>query len=230
MKPKLIKDNILFEDNHLLIINKWPGLLSQGDKSGDLSAVEMVKAYIKEQYNKPGEVFLGLAHRLDRPVSGALMCCRTSKSLTRVNEMIRTRSIRKVYHALCLERPEKESGQIISYLKKDSNKNKVSCRPTPFTGAKEAKLNYNYIGETKNAYHLIEVELETGRPHQIRVQLNSIGCPILGDMKYYRQAPLPDKSIALHARLLNFIHPVKKTEIEVIAKYPDSAWWRINWS
>jgi len=220
------ESSILFEDNHLLILNKRAGLLSQGDITGDKSLVDLLKAYIKQRDNKPGNVFLGLAHRLDRPVSGAIITSKTSKSLARINKMLQNHEIQKTYHALCLNKPPNEYGKLVSYLKKDQKRNKVFSSELETTGSKKAILNYTYLGEYNTGHHLLEIQLETGRPHQIRVQLNSINCPILGDLKYFHQQALSDKSIALHSRKLKFIHPVKLEEIEIEAPYPDRKWWK----
>ena len=226
MEQGKIKESILYEDNHLIILNKKAGLLSQGDKTGDSSVIDILKNFIKIRDEKPGNVYLGLPHRLDRPVSGAIIACKTSKSLERMNALFRKQEIIKKYHALCLNAPPDQQAQIVSYVKKDTSRNKVKCASREFPGSKKAILNYTYLSEFKNSTHLIEVELKTGRPHQIRVQLNSINCPILGDMKYYSQKALSDKSIALHSRYLEFIHPVKKEKIQISAPYPDKNWWK----
>ena len=216
----------MYEDNHLLILNKDAGLLSQGDKTGDESIVDVLKQFIKIRDNKPGNVYLGLPHRLDRPVSGAIITCKTSKSLERINAMLRKHEIIKKYHAICLAAPSSKSSTIVSYLKKDTVKNKVTCSEHEFPGSKKAILQYNYLKQMSKDRHLLEIELMTGRPHQIRVQLNSIHCPILGDIKYYQQPALSDKSIALHSRSLEFIHPVKGINISITAPYPDRKWWK----
>lgn len=221
---KNIKHHILHEDNHLLIVNKPVGLLSQKDITGDDSIIEIAKDYIKVKYDKPGKVFLGLAHRLDRPVSGAIILCRTSKSLTRINDMIKKRSIRKVYHAIIYGVPQVKSQRLVSYIKKNPNKNKVRVMDEPFHEAKEAILSYNVI-KSVDTNTLVEIELETGRPHQIRSQLSHIGHPIVGDMKYGYPKPLTDKSIGLHAHSLEFVHPVSKSPLFVSAPKPVKAWW-----
>ncbi len=223
-----IESRILYEDNHLLVINKWSGLLSQGDRTGDLSLIDLAKEYIKHKYKKPGDVFLGLPHRLDRPTSGAIICCRTSKALNRVNEIIRKGKLDKVYHVLCVAEPQEHAGSIVSYLRKNSKTNKVQHSFRKFEGAKEAILSYKYLCSTAQGHHLMEVALETGRPHQIRVQMKAIGCPVLGDLRYSNQMALPDKSIGLHAYQLKFVHPVQKIPIIITAPYPDKAWWKIN--
>ena len=220
--PKHIE--VIHEDNHLLIVNKPAGMLSQKDNTGDDSIIEYAKSYIKKKYDKPGKVFLGLPHRLDRPVSGAIILCRTSKSLTRMSEAIRSREIRKIYHAIICGRPEKSSDRLESYIKKDSKRNKVTVRSQPFADAKRAILSYQLL-KSKSNKSLLQVELETGRPHQIRSQLAYIGVPILGDLKYGADTPLSDKSISLHARQLKFIHPVSKEQLTVIAEWPDLRCW-----
>ncbi len=216
---------VLFEDNHLLIVNKPAGILSQGDNTGDKSIINIAKEYIKVKYKKPGDVFLGLAHRLDRPVSGAIILCRTSKSLTRVTELFKERAVTKIYHAVVMDRPQVHSERVVSYIKKDTRKNKAIVSKKPFEGAKKAILSYQQIGDA-SGYALLEVTLETGRTHQIRAQLSSIKLPILGDLKYRPQTPLEDKSIALHCHSMEFIHPVKKEPLRVTAAYPNKPWWQ----
>jgi len=215
---------VIHEDNHLLIVNKRAGMLSQKDNTGDDSIIEYAKTYIKEKYDKPGKVFLGLPHRLDRPVSGAIILCRTSKSLTRMTEVIRSRKIKKIYNAIVYGQPEKSSDRIVSYIKKDSKRNKVTVRSQPFADAKQAILSYHLL-KSKSNKSLLQIELETGRPHQIRSQLAYIGDPIIGDLKYGADAPLSDKSIGLHARQVEFIHPVSKEQLTIIAEWPDRRWW-----
>jgi len=216
---------VLYEDNHLLIVNKPAGVLSQGDKTRDPDILDIAKQYIKVKYEKPGAVFLGLAHRLDRPVSGAIILCRTSKSLTRMTELFKNRSIKKVYHAIALQRPEVHSERIISYIKKDTKRNRAIIDKKSFADAKKAILSYKQIGDA-GGLSLLEVELETGRPHQIRAQLKYRKLPILGDLKYHPQNPLEDKSIGLHCYSMEFIHPVKKEPVRVTAAYPDKPWWK----
>lgn len=221
---KLATQHILHEDNHLLIVNKPAGILSQGDQTGDSSIIDIGKAYIKEAYSKPGAVFLGLPHRLDRPVSGLIILCKTSKALTRMTELFRDRSISKIYHAIVLGKPPADSERLISYLKKDTDRRRALHSPVAKEGYKEAILSYSLI-KSMSQLSLLEVTLETGRPHQIRAQLSAIGSPILGDLKYHQQDPLADKSIGLHAREVRFIHPVKKTELKITAPYPSQVWW-----
>ena len=172
---KKFEKNILFEDNHLLILNKWPGLLSQSDRTGDVSLIDLAKAYIKKKYDKPGEVFLGIPHRLDRPVSGAIICCRTSKALERMNALIKKREIEKKYHVLSSFQPKEMEGKLISYLKKDSRNNTVVSSQNEKVGYKKAILSYKYLKRTSLSYHLLEVILETGRSHQIRVTIEGYG-------------------------------------------------------
>ena len=215
---------ILYEDNHLLIVHKPAGYLSQGDNTRDRDMIQIVKAYIKEKYEKPGAVYLGLPHRLDRPVSGALIFCKTSKAMTRMTDIFKKRDIKKVYHAIVLNRPQVLQKRIVSYLKKDAKRNRAIVSAKPFAGAKEAILNYQQTAEIDGSV-LLEVVLETGRPHQIRAQLNQEKLPILGDLKYYPQKPLEDKSIALHAVSLEFIHPVKKVPVRIDCAYPKKPWW-----
>lgn len=220
----ITESDVIYEDNHLIIINKQAGLLSQGDKTNDKSILDYGKSFLKKKYEKPGAVFLGLPHRLDRPVSGAIVLCKTSKSLSRMNKMIGERKIKKIYHAIVMNKPKDQRGTITSYLRKNTHKNKVDVFASQVNNSKKAILHFQCkrrIGK----FHLLEIELMTGRPHQIRVQLNSINCPILGDVKYFRQKPLSDKSIALHSRFVEFIHPVSKEKISVTSNYPDKVWW-----
>ena len=203
---------VIYEDNHLIAINKPAGLLVQGDRTGDTPLSEMVKLYIKFRYHKPGDVFLGLIHRLDRPVSGVLLFARTSKALSRMNKLFKERKVEKCYWAVSKTRPQPIEGQLQHYLLKDHKKNKSFALRQPgkkSQGAKLSKLNYKLLAEL-GGDHLIEVIPYTGRPHQIRVQLSSIGCPIIGDLKYGFPQANADGSIHLHSRSLSFIHPVKK--------------------
>lgn len=199
--------------------------MSQGDETGDPSLADDLKAYIKEKYNKPGEVFLGVVHRLDRPTSGVIIYARTSKALTRLNEMLRDRTIKKTYWALVAERPQQEDANLRHFLlKHGSNNTSVVVSPKHKLG-KEAKLRYTLLKSLKDR-HLLEVNLETGRHHQIRVQLSSIGCPIIGDLKYGFRTPNPDKSICLHARHIEFVHPVQKAKMAFDAPLPKLDAWR----
>jgi len=214
---------VLYEDNHLVIVNKRSGDISQGDKTQDTPLSEKVKAYIKNKYNKPGDVFLGTVHRLDRPVSGVIVFARTSKALTRMNKMFQDKLIQKTYWALCEKEPKSKSGTLIHYLVKDEQKNKTRAFPSEVKNSKRAELNYKFL-KTKNESSLIEIKPLTGRPHQIRVQLSSIACVIVGDLKYGAKEPNPDKSICLHARNIEFIHPVSKVQISVVAPLPKHNW------
>ena len=216
---------VLYEDNHIIIVNKASSEIVQGDKTGDTPLSELVKAYIKEKYNKPGAVFLGVVHRLDRPVSGVVVFARTSKALERLNAMFREGGkIKKTYWAIVKNRPVEPEAELVHYLSRNEKQNKsYVCRPgAARKDAKLAKLNYRQIGKT-DRYWLVEVELLTGRHHQIRCQLSNLGCPIKGDLKYGAPRSNPDGGISLHARSITFIHPVKKEEITVEAPVP-STW------
>ncbi len=216
--------HVLYEDNHLLAINKAPGVLVQGDETGDIPLVELCKQYIKKKYNKPGEVFLGVVHRLDRPVSGVVIFARTSKALTRMNELFRSRETQKIYWAITDQKPSPSEGALVHWLRKDEKKNKTTAFKKETDGALFSELEYRLVSR-KGVYYLIEVRPITGRPHQIRVQLASMGCPILGDLKYGSGTATGDGSIALHARSLSFVHPVKKETILIEATLPTRDWW-----
>ena len=225
---KDISDRILYEDNHILIINKKVGEIVQGDKTGDECLAETLKAFIAQRDGKPGNVFMGIPHRLDRPVSGICMFAKTGKALERLAAMFRGSDVHKTYWALCCEKPDPEEGHLEDWLIRNEKQNKsfvTACIPPAGTGgksdAKLAKLNYRYLGST-NRYHLIEVELLTGRHHQIRCQLAHLGCVIKGDLKYGAKRSNPDGGICLHARQIRFIHPVKKEEMTVIAPLPST--------
>ena len=223
-KPSILPLNVVYEDNHLLIINKPAGVLVQGDSTGDKPLVDYGKDYIKEKYNKPGAVFLGVVHRLDRPVSGLVVFARTSKALERMNKIFKDRKVQKTYWAITKQKTRPEVGKLTHWLIKDTERNITKAYDEPVDGAKKAELNYRYMG-TLNRHHLIEVKPITGRPHQIRVQLAAIGCPIRGDVKYGYNQPNPDGSIHLHARKLYFMHPVKKEPVEVVAGVPQTEFW-----
>lgn len=212
---------VVYEDNHIIIVNKAPGEIVQGDKTGDEPLVETVKRWIKEKYAKPGNVFLGVVHRLDRPVAGLVVFAKTSKALARMNEMFRNGEVKKTYWALTRNLPPKEEDRIIHYITTTDKNNKSYASLTPKNGAKEAILSYRHIGSS-DRYHLLEVNLETGRKHQIRVQLAAIGCPIKGDLKYGDKRSNPDGSISLIARRIQFVHPVSGKEIDVTAPLPDN--------
>lgn len=216
---------VLYEDNHIIIINKLPGEIVQGDKTGDKPLSEIVKDYLKDKYNKPGNVFCGVTHRLDRPTSGVVIFAKTSKALSRLNEMFRKDSIDKVYWAIVKNRPSKIEDKLVHYLIKDEKKNKSSAFNTEKPNTKKAVMHYKLISTSQN-YSLLEVNLETGRHHQIRCQLANIGSPIKGDLKYGAERSNPDGSISLHARSISFIHPVSKVKIEVTAPVPMDNLWK----
>jgi len=219
-----ISQRILFEDNHLIIVNKLPSEIVQGDKTGDLSMIDTVKAYIKNTYHKPGEVFLGLVNRIDRPVSGAVLFARTSKALTRMNELLKAREIRKTYWAIVKESPPSDAGELIHFLKKNESQNKAIVYNKEVGGSQRAHLAYKILARS-DQYFLLEIDLFTGRHHQIRAQLSAMGCPIRGDLKYGYPRSNPDASISLHSRSVSFIHPVRKEQIMVIAPPPDDTLW-----
>ena len=223
---------IIYEDNHLIAANKPAGILVHSDKTGDVPLSEYVKKYIKIRYNKPGDVFLGVIHRLDRPVSGVVVFARTSKALTRMNTLLRNREIEKKYLAITKERPDTESGHLTHYLIKDREKNKVKAFEKPSRrnkDAKKAELKYRLIAASEGL-NMLQIELLTGRPHQIRVQLAAIGCPIVGDLKYGYRKPNRDASINLHCKAMRFVHPVKKEEIQITAQLPEEEMhWRPFW-
>ena len=215
---------VLFEDNHIVIVNKRAGDITQGDKTGDKPLSEIVKEYIKDKYNKPGNVYLGVVHRLDRPTSGIIIFARTSKALERLNKMLRDKIINKTYWAVVKNHPKKEKDTLIHFLKKNPKNNKSSAFHKEISGSKRAVLHYQVIQKLDN-YSLLEVDLETGRHHQIRVQLSSIGCIIKGDLKYGFNRSNKDGSIHLHAKKIEFIHPVNKENIKIIAPTPNDPIW-----
>jgi 23S rRNA pseudouridine1911/1915/1917 synthase len=215
---------ILYEDNHLIAVNKRASDLSQGDKTGDSPLDSDVKQYIAEKYNKPGDVFLGIVHRLDRPVSGVILYARTSKALERLNEMFRNGQIKKVYLAIVKERPPEDKAIITHYLKKNEKQNKTFVYDTEVKGSKQASLTYTISGRSRR-YYLLEIELHTGRHHQIRAQLAKIGCPVKGDLKYGYPRSNPDGGISLMARRIEFIHPVKKEKTVITAPFPEGDIW-----
>ena len=215
---------ILYEDNHVIVVNKKASDIVQGDKTGDITLPDKIKEYLKEKYNKPGNVFCGVVHRLDRPTSGAVIFARTSKALERLNKQFRDKETNKVYWAIVEQKPEKKSDRLVHYLRKNENQNKSYVCDNNANGAKEAILTYNFLKSSDN-YHLLEIELETGRHHQIRVQLASIGCTIKGDLKYGSKRSNQDGSICLHARKISFFHPTSKEKIEIIAPVPVDPLW-----
>lgn len=216
-----MKQQILYEDNHILIINKKVGQLVQGDKTGDKSLLELIKNYIKERDQKPGNVFLGLAHRIDRPTSGLVIYAKTSKALSRLTQMVKNREIKKTYWAIVPKEMIPQSQTLTHYLKKNEKNNKAIVYSQETEGAKKAVLTYQILKIMDN-YQLLEVDLETGRHHQIRAQLSKIGVPIKGDLKYGAPRSNPDGGISLHARALEFIHPVSQELIKIIAPTPEN--------
>ena len=216
--------DIVYEDNHLIIVNKLPGELSQSDYTRDLSLVDKVKNYIKTKYQKSGNVYLGLVNRLDRPTSGLVIFTKTSKSLVRMNKLIKERKIKKIYHAVTEKSPVPRKGTLINFLKKNQAKNKSFIVNKNELKSKKAILHYTLI-KNLNKYFLIEVILETGRHHQIRSQLANIGCVIKGDVKYGAKRANKDKSICLHAKNIEFIHPINEVKISLVASPPESNIW-----
>lgn len=216
---------VLYEDNHIIVINKAAGEIVQGDKTGDKSLCDIMKQYLKEKYAKPGNVFIGLPHRLDRPVSGIVVLAKTSKALERLNRMFSEGAVKKIYWALTKGKPIPSEGELVSWIVRNEKMNKSFSHAKEVSGSKRAVLHYKHIAASQN-YNLIEVELKTGRHHQIRCQLSSIGCPIKGDLKYGAQRSNPDGSISLHARYIEFIHPVSKELIQITAPLPADRLWQ----
>jgi len=215
---------VLFEDNHIIVVNKRPGDIVQGDKTGDKPLSEVVKSYLKEKYNKPGNVYLGVVHRLDRPTSGIVLFAKTSKALPRLNKLFQEKEAQKTYWAIVKNAPPKKSDTLIHFLKRNPKQNKSYAHIKEVPESKKAILEYRLLKKLDN-YFLLEVDLHTGRHHQIRSQLSAIGSPIKGDLKYGFDRSNKDASIHLHARELKFIHPVKKEEIHIIAPPPDEVLW-----
>lgn len=216
--------DILYEDNHLIAINKVAGDIVQVDDTGDEPLEDKVKKYIAKKYNKPNGAFLGVVHRLDRPVSGVILFAKTSKALERINNMFKDREMHKTYYAVVRNKPYPEAGNMVHWLIKNPQKNVTKAHDHEVTGSQRAELNYKLVGEL-NGYYLVEVDPITGRPHQIRVQLSTLGCPIVGDNKYGYPRGSLRKSISLHARRLEFIHPIKKEPISIIAPVPKDGFW-----
>jgi 23S rRNA pseudouridine1911/1915/1917 synthase len=215
---------VLYEDNHLIAINKRSGDIVQGDKTGDEPLSDKVKTYLKDKYQKPGNVFCGVIHRIDRPVSGVVLFAKTSKALSRMNELFRTRDVQKIYWAIVKEKPKNETGILVNYLIKDEKNNRSKAVGAENKNALKAELEYKIIAKTDN-FFLLEIYPLTGRHHQIRVQLSTMGSPIKGDLKYGFNRSNKDASISLHARKLIFMHPVTKEKVEIIAPPPDDVVW-----
>lgn len=215
---------VVYEDNHIIIVNKTCREIVQGDKTGDTPLCETLKDWLKAKYNKPGNVFVGVTHRLDRPVSGLVVFAKTSKALSRLNEMFRTGSVKKTYWAIVKNKPLQEEATLIHYLTRNEKNNKATAYNSIREGAKKAELDYKLIAKGDN-YHLLEVNLKTGRHHQIRCQLSKIGCPIKGDLKYGADRSNPDGGISLHARRITFEHPVSHQHIDVVAPVPQDNLW-----
>ncbi len=215
---------VIYEDNHLIVVNKRPGDIVQGDKTGDLPLSEVVKQYIKEKHNKPGNVYLGVAHRLDRPTSGIVVFAKTSKALPRLNKLFAEKAAKKTYWAVVKNMPEKKEDTLTHWMKRNPKQNKSYANRKEVPDSKKAILEYKVIKKLDNFY-LLEVDLKTGRHHQIRSQLTAIGSPIKGDLKYGFDRSNKDGSIHLHARRLSFIHPVKKEMLEFVAPPPHDAVW-----
>ncbi len=219
-----MENQILYEDNHLIIINKKCGDIVQGDKTGDKTLADKIKNYLKEKYNKPGNVFLGVVHRLDRPVSGAVIFAKTSKALSRLNNMFKENKIKKIYYAVCSKLPPNNEGELINHLYRNQKQNKSYVINTPNKDSKEAILRYKVLSASKSFY-LLQIELITGRHHQIRAQLSNIGCPVKGDLKYNYPRSNPNGGINLHAGVIEFIHPVSEETINIKASFPEDAVW-----
>lgn len=223
---KQLQQQVIFEDNHLLGVNKLPSQIVQGDKTGDVPLSDLYKEYLKEKYNKPGNVFCGVIHRLDRPVSGVVLFAKTSKALSRMNEQFRDRNIQKTYWAIVRGTPKEEVGNLVHYLRKNEKENRSYVVLENTKGGLKAELSYKVLNKGDN-YSLLEIKPITGRHHQIRVQLGAIGCTIVGDVKYGDKRGNDDKSICLHARQLAFMHPIQKEQIIITATAPNQKYWNI---
>ena len=216
---------VVYEDNHIIVVNKTASEIVQADKTGDTPLSETVKQYLKEKYQKPGNVFLGVTHRLDRPVSGLVVFAKTSKALTRLNEMFRTSEVKKTYWAVVKNAPKEPEGELVHFLVRNEKQNKSYAYDKEVPKSKKAILDYRLIGRSEN-YYLLEVDLKTGRHHQIRCQLAKMGCSIKGDLNYGSPRSNPDGSICLHARRIRFVHPVSKELIELEAPLPEGNLWK----
>ncbi len=217
--------DILYEDNHIIAVNKTCREIVQGDKTGDMPLSEMLKIWLKEKYNKPGNVFVGVTHRLDRPVSGVVVFAKTSKALARLNEMFRKGEVKKTYWAIVKQRPPEPEGELVNWLVRNEKQNKSYVYDSERIHAKKAILHYRVIARSEN-YYLLEIDLKTGRHHQIRCQLAHMGCPIKGDLKYGADRSNPDGGISLHAHSTAFIHPVSKLPLQIVAPVPDDNLWK----
>lgn len=217
---------VVFEDNHLIAVNKPAGILVHADETGDRTLEDMVKDYIKIRYGKPGDVYLATLHRIDRPTSGVVIFGRTSKAAERMTKLFQTHDIQKSYLAITMQRPEPLTGKLTHYLIKNPETNTVRAFNKMKNGAKEAILNYEFVGQVDRAHVLLKVDIVTGRTHQIRAQLAKIGCIIEGDLKYGAEQPNADRSISLHCRSMSFIHPVQKTPVIIKAQVPQNPIWR----
>ena len=216
---------VVYEDNHIIVVNKTASEIVQADKTGDTPLSETVKQYLKEKYQKPGNVFLGVTHRLDRPVSGLVIFAKTSKALTRLNEMFRAGEVKKTYWAVVKNAPKESEGELVHFLVRNEKQNKSYAYDKELPNSNKAVLDSRLIGRSEN-YYLLEVDLKTGRHHQIRCQLAKMGCPIKGDLKYGSPRSNPDGSICLHARRVRFVHPVSKELIELKAPLPEGNLWK----
>lgn len=216
---------VIYEDNHVIVVSKTSSEIVQGDKTGDTPLSELVKQYLKEKYNKPGNVFVGVTHRLDRPVSGLVVFAKTSKALARLNDMFRNGEVHKTYWAICQNTPEQPEATLTHWLTRNEKQNKSYAYDKEVPSSKKAVLHYKVIGHSER-YTLVEIELMTGRHHQIRCQLAKIGCPIKGDLKYGAKRSNPDGSISLLARMVEFVHPVSKEKIHAESDVPDDKLWR----
>ncbi len=222
---QLISMQVIYEDNHVIVVNKSTSEIVQGDKTGDKPLSEILKDWIKQKYDKPGNVFVGVVHRLDRPVSGLVLFAKTSKALTRLNEMFKVHEVKKTYWAIVKNRPKVVEAEITHFLLRNEKQNRTVAYETERKDTKKATLSYRIIAQSDN-YTLLEIDLKTGRHHQIRCQLSKIGSPIKGDLKYGFDRSNPDGGISLHARRLSFVHPVSKELIELTAPVPDDKLWK----
>jgi 23S rRNA pseudouridine1911/1915/1917 synthase len=224
VNQEITDKDIIYEDNHLIAVNKRAGDIVQVDETGDESLDEKVKKYLAKKYSKPNGAFLGVVHRLDRPVSGLILFAKTSKGLDRMNNLFKRREIQKTYYAVVRKRPEPTEGKLVHWLLKNPQKNVTKAYDQEVPGSQRSELSYKLVGEL-DGYYLLEVNPITGRPHQIRVQLSTLGCPIVGDNKYgYPRGSLKN-SISLHARRLKFIHPIKLEPVEIVAELPKDGFW-----